>query len=409
MTDIRPFPHTIALSRCVAVLERLEVLPADPLLGLIELFQSDTRPSKMDLGVGVYKDPTGATPIMPSVKQAESVILETQQSKSYYSSEGNLRFLESAEELVFSDPGSLNNRISACQSIGGTGGLQLGAALSRKARSHQRIWVGTLTWPNHVAIFENAGLEVLTYDYYNPASHQVMFDNLMSAVKRSQPGDLFLMHACCHNPTGADLDHDQWKILAHLMLQYGVIPFIDSAYLGMGKSFKEDAWGLRLLVNTFPEALVAVSFSKNFGLYRERTGVLFALSPNASCKRAVDTQLRSVARATYSNPPDHGAEIVATILASPSLKAQWHSELTEAANYIREIRNRLASYENAGAIQLSHVKAQNGTFSLLSIDYDQVLKLRRDFGIYVPYSGRINVAGLQIETIDPFVSALHSL
>lgn len=193
------------------MLEQLEVLPADPLLGLIGLFQSDARPNKIDLGVGVYKDRTGVTSIMPSVKQAESVILESQQSKTYYGSEGNLRFLESAAQLVFSDLGSVKSRISACQSIGGTGGLQLGAALARRARGHQRIWVGTPTWPNHVSVFENAGLEVVTYDYYNPASHQVMFDNLMGAVKNSHPGDLFLMHACCHNPTGADLDHDQWK------------------------------------------------------------------------------------------------------------------------------------------------------------------------------------------------------
>jgi aspartate/tyrosine/aromatic aminotransferase len=391
------------------VLEQLEILPADPLLGLIGLFQSDTRPEKIDLGVGVYKDRAGATSIMLSVKHAESKILESQHSKTYYGSEGNLRFLESTMELVLSDSGSLNSRLSACQSIGGTGGLQLGAALCHNAREHQRIWVGTPTWPNHASVFENAGLEVLTYDYYNPTSHEVMFDNLVNAVKRSQPGDLFLVHACCHNPTGADLDHDQWKILAYLMLQYGVIPFIDSAYLGLGKSFKDDAWGLRLLLSTFPEALVAVSFSKNFGLYRERTGALFVLSQNATCKQAVDTQLRSIARATYSNPPDHGAEIVATILSSPSLKALWHSELVDAANRMREVRNQLSSHGSAGSIQLSQLKAQNGMFSLLSIDANQVERLRNDFGIYMPASGRINVAGLQVETIEPFVSALHSL
>lgn len=193
------------------------------------------------------------------------------------------------------------------------------------------------------------------------------------------------------------------------MLHYGVVPFIDSAYLGLGKGFNEDAWALRLLINTFPEALFAVSFSKNFGLYRERTGALFALSADAHAKRAVDTQIRQVARANYSNPPDHGAEIVATILAEPSLKTRWHAELVDAANRMREIRNLLASHGSAGGTQLSQLREQNGMFSLLSLDGDQVLRLRQDFAIYMPSSGRINVAGLQVETIDQFCSALDLL
>lgn len=388
------------------MLEVLKELPSDSVLGLIKLFAADQNPNKIDLGVGVYKDEHGKTPVMAAVKLAEARILETESSKSYYGSDGNSAFLDAVAPLVFGESTLFSDRVVGCQTVGGTGALQLAAKLAVTCNENAAIWVGTPTWPNHLPLFTAAGLQVRTYQYYNTESQQINFEAMMQALKSGQAGDVVLLHACCHNPTGADLNLDQWAEVADLIAEKGMLPLIDSAYLGLGQSLEQDVKALQLVMSRVPETMVAFSCSKNFGLYRERIGALFVVGKDGQSSSAIKSHVQYLARTVYSTPPNHGAAIVTTILTDPAIKKLWISELVESTQRINDMREQLAQHGCVGGIDLVTMGHQKGMFALLPLSVAQVNTLKDDFSVYMAPSGRINLAGLNRDNIPYFASAL---
>jgi aromatic-amino-acid transaminase len=386
------------------ILGALAAQPADALLALIGAFRSDPRADKIDVGVGVYRDPQGRTPVLRAVKEAERRLLDEQQSKGYLGPEGDIGYFEALKPIIFGAH-DLSDRLSGLQTPGGTGALRVAAELIARARPGARIWIGNPTWPNHPPILKAAGLTIVEYDHYNVASQKLSIDAVLTALGHAAPGDVALLHGCCHNPTGADFDIDQWKAIATLLRNRGVLPLIDLAYQGLGQGLDEDAAGTRLTLDTVGEGLIAYSCDKNFGLYRERVGALYAVSRSAAQAGVVQSNLLSLTRANWSMPPDHGAAIVRIILEDPDLSADWRSELAEMRERIQEIRDLLAGADPA----LAPLATQRGMFSTLPLSADEVARLRDERGIYMPSSGRINLAGLTPETVPPFVNALASL
>lgn len=382
--------------------ERLQEQQPDALLALIGLCRDDPRPTKIDVGVGVYRDPDGSTPILRAVKAAERILLDTQDTKSYLGSDGDTRFVELIKQIVFGSTLAADDRIVGVQTPGGCGALRLGAELIAAAGGNARIFVGQPTWPNHAPLLSCAGLETIDYVYYDKNDRIVRFDNLMAALEASRPGDVVLLHGCCHNPTGADLSLDQWDTLSRFVAERGLIPFIDLAYQGLGNGLEADAAGTRMMVERADQVLVAQSCDKNFGLYRDRTGALFIKAPSAETAKLVYGNLMSLARTNWSMPPDHGAAVVRIILDTPELAADWHAQLDEMLARIRGLRARLSAADP----RLAYIDAQNGMFSMLPITPDQVLELRKEQGFYMAGSGRFNVAGLSDENVDRFAQAV---
>lgn len=380
--------------------DRLEPQRLDPLLALIGLAKADARPGKIDVGVGVYRDAAGTTPILRAVKAAEQLLLETQETKSYLGSEGDTRFVDLIKPVVFGDDD--HARVVGVQTPGGCGALRLGAELIKAAGGNARIFVGQPTWPNHGPLVGAAGVEMIDYPYYDKVSRAVLFDEMLTALEQARPGDILLLHGCCHNPTGADLSLDQWRVLAELVSKRGLIPFVDLAYQGLGNGLQEDAAGTRLIVAAAEQALIAQSCDKNFGLYRERTGALFVKGASVAQGQLVFGNLLGLARTMWSMPPDHGAAIVRTILDTPALVADWRAELKEMLARIRSLRARLAAYDP----RLAFIDAQNGMFSMLPLTPDDVVALRKSHGIYMANSGRFNVAGLSDQNVDGFAAAV---
>jgi aromatic-amino-acid transaminase len=381
--------------------DRLEEQKSDSLLHLIALANADTRPGKIDVGVGVYRDSAGNTPILRAVKQAEAILLETQETKSYLGAQGDARFVALIREIVFG-PNGADERIVGVQTPGGCGALRLGAELIVAADPDARIFVGQPTWPNHGPLIERAGVRAIDHPYYDRESHRVLFDEMMAALETGRPGDLVLIHGCCHNPTGADLSPDQWRGLAELIARRGLIPLVDLAYQGLGNGLEADAQGARLVVEAADQALVAQSCDKNFGVYRERTGSLFVKAGSASAAQVAMGNLQGLARTMWSMPPDHGAAAVRIVLDDPALRAEWHGELKEMCARIRTLRARLAGYDP----RLAFVEAQNGMFSMLPLSPEQVLALRAKDAIYMASSGRFNVVGLSDESVERFAAAV---
>ena len=381
--------------------DRLQAQPSDPLLALIGLAKADTRPEKIDVGVGVYRDAAGTTPILRAVKQAERILIETQETKAYLGSEGDIRFVELIKPIVFGGLGARDERIVGVQTPGGCGALRLGAELIR-ASGNGRIFVGQPTWPNHNPLIGAAGVEFDNYPYYDRDSRIVLFDRMVEALHGAEAGDLVLVHGCCHNPTGADFSLNQWRELADLVAERGLVPFVDLAYQGLGNGLDDDAAGTRLVVEAAEQALVAQSCDKNFGLYRERTGALFVKASTADQARVIFGNLLGLARTMWSMPPDHGAAIVRTILETPELEADWRAELKEMLARIRALRARLAAFDP----RLAFIDEQNGMFSMLPLSSDAVVELRASPGIYMANSGRFNVAGLSDENVDAFAAAV---
>jgi len=377
--------------------DRLHAQQPDALLALIGLCRADPRPTKIDVGVGVYRDAAGNTPILRSVKAAEKILWETQETKSYLGSDGDTRFVELIKAIVFG-PQAGDDCIVGVQTPGGCGALRLGAELIGATGTDARIYVGQPTWPNHGPLLGSAGLETVDYVYYDKQSRTVRFDELMEALKGARPGDLVLLHGCCHNPTGADLSLEQWDGLSRFVAERGLIPFIDLAYQGLGNGLEEDAAGTRLMVERVDQAIVAQSCDKNFGLYRDRTGALFVKAPSAETAKKVYGNLLSLARTNWSMPPDHGAAVVRLVLDTPALAADWHKELEEMLARIRQLRARIAAVDP----RLAYVDQQNGMFSMLPLTPDQVLELRNEEGFYMAASGRFNVVGLSDENVDRF-------
>ena len=386
------------------LLGTLEPQPADALLALISAYRSDARAEKIDVGVGVYRDDDGLTPVLRSVKAAERRLLDEQPTKGYLGPEGDIGYFDALTPVIFG-PVEFGGRLAGLQTVGGTGALRVAAELVARARPGARVLVGNPTWPNHPPIFKSAGLELVPYEHFDVATQMLTFGRVLQAFQAAQPGDVALLHGCCHNPTGADFGAEQWRELANLMRERSILPLIDLAYQGLGTGLDEDAAGTRIVLETVDEVLVAYSCDKNFGLYRERVGALYAISSSVERSRTLQSNLLSLTRANWSMPPDHGAAVVRTILADPVLAEDWRVELAEMRSRIRHIRELLAAQDR----HLAPLLQQHGMFSTLPLTSAQVAQLREVRGIYMPSSGRINLAGLTPETVPAFVNALASI
>lgn len=365
----------------------------DPLLALIGLFRADGRPDKVDLGVGVYRAEDGSTPIFRAVKAAERTIWHAEETKAYVGPAGDLGFLSGVWELVCG-AGNVSRPVAALQTVGGSGALRVAADLVRRS-GRGRVWVGTPTWSNHAPIFEAAEVRVETYPFFHTPSQTVHLDAMIAALSRAAPGDVALLQACCHNPTGVSLSGETWERIGRVLEERGVVPLVDVAYLGLGRGPEEDVDGLRRLLARVPEALIVVSASKSFGLYRERVGAIYAVAASAAAADTVRSNLLRLARGNYSMPPAHGAAIVRTILADAALRADWASELATMRRRISGLREALAARLAQRWPALAAMADQEGMFSLLPLAEAGILRLRAEYGVYMPTSGRINVAGLR--------------
>lgn len=393
--------------------EAINSLPADPILGLMAAFRADDNPRKIDLGVGVYKDEQGRTPVMRAVKEAETRLLKNQDSKTYVAPAGQERFNHLIAGLIFGDElvNSLGGRRVTFQTPGGCGGLRLGAELLQRVKPGARILVSDPTWANHIPLLGEAGLEISTYPYYDYQNHAIRFDAMMDTLSQAGAGDLVLLHGCCHNPCGADLDRSQWQAVAELALKNGFTPFIDLAYQGLGDGIAEDSYGVRLLAETLPELIVVSSCSKNFGLYRERTGSLSVISNSVESAQAAASQVASIARSIYSMPPDHGAAVVIEILGDAALRADWEAELTEVRNRINGLRTELVDALKTKGIDhdFSFIQREKGMFSFLGLSVDQVHSLIKDNSIYLVDSSRINIAGINSSNLDYLAESIRKV
>jgi aromatic-amino-acid transaminase len=377
----------------------------DALLALIGLYAADPRADKIDLGVGVYRDESGATPVFRAVKAAEARLLETQPSKSYLGPEGDARFTELLQPIVFGaalDP----TAVVGVQTPGGTGALRLAAELIAAAKPRAKVWLGTPTWPNHAPVFSAAGLTLATYRYFDQAAQVIRFDETMDALGQADAGDVVLLHGCCHNPTGANLTALQWSEVARVVGERGLVPLVDLAYQGLGGGLDQDAAGLRQVLEAAGDVIVAYSCDKNFGLYRDRVGALYVRARQKTRAELIHSNMLALARANWSMPPDHGAAVVRTILEDAQLTADWRAELSSMRERIAAVRRALAEGDSN---RLAPIAQQQGMFSLLPLSAEQVGLLRKDHAVYMAGSGRANLAGLSLKTVPKFVEALKAV
>ncbi len=393
--------------------ETLSLLPADPILGLSIAYAKDTNPLKVDLGVGVYKNDAGITPIMAAVAEAEKIRIKQETSKAYTAPAGYAGANEAVTALIYgaSHIAVEDNRVRTIQTPGGCGALRVAAELIQRARPGASLWVSTPTWANHVPLLGSAGLTLREYPYYDYATHSIQFAAMLNTLKQIPRGDLVLLHACCHNPSGADLSREQWQQVAGVCEANGLIPFVDMAYQGFGEGLEEDTYGLRLLANRLPEVIVATSFSKNFGLYRERAGSLSMVFADEAQANAGNSQLLSVTRGLYSMPPAHGAALIDIILHSDELTKIWSDELSRMRQRIKNLRVDLVKSLNQlqRARDFSFIANEFGMFSFLGLSVEQVHKLKNDFSIYMTDTSRISVAGLTAEKMDYVSKAIVSV
>lgn len=390
--------------------EALKPLPQDPILQLMQTFREDPRPEKVDLGIGVYKDDAGNTPIMAAVHNAERQLLEGETTKGYVGPAGSAGFNEAMARLILGgdSPLTRDGRTSVVQTPGGCGALRMAAEFLRLCHPQTTVWVSTPTWANHLPLLGGAGLTIREYPYLNRETLQVDFAAMLESLEEARAGDVVLLHGCCHNPSGADLSFEQWREVTDLIQRKGLLPFVDMAYQGLGDGLDTDATGLRHLASQVPEMLVAASCSKNFGLYRERTGALMLISETAGISQAATSQLLSVIRSHYSMPPAHGAAIVETILGENDLQQQWQNELNGMCERILHLRHAFAE-ALAPAGDFRFIARQRGMFSFLGVDPDQVRTLREEHGIYMLDSSRVNVAGLNDTVLPRVAEAIRSV
>ena len=387
------------------MLERLAPQAPDALLALIKLHGADPRADKIDLGVGVYRTGQGDTPVFGAIKAAEAKLVETQDSKSYLGPEGDMAFVHALMPYVFGagDP-TIGGRIEGMQTPGGTGAVRLATAIA-KAAGVTRVHMGVPSWPNHAQILADLALEAAPFEHAC-ADGTANLEAVLAVIAGAREGDAVLLHGCCHNPTGIDYDAGDWAAIAAAFASSKALPIIDVAYQGLGHGMEDDAAGLRTVLAAVPEALVAYSCDKNFGLYRDRVGAFYAYAANGSQLPAIMSNAAALARANWSMPPDHGAAAVRLVLGDAALTAQWQDELDTMRARMRQVRERLATAGTVGGIDLAPVGTQNGLFSVLALSKDQIARLRSEHGIYMAGSGRINVAGLTQGNIDKFVAAL---
>lgn len=393
--------------------ETLKPVGMDPILGLMAAFRADTRETKIDLGVGVYQDDRGRTPVMTSVKDAEAKLMELELTKSYQGIAGDPDYNQRMMSLIFGADHSIlsSGRVKSIQAPGGSGALRVGAEVIQCATPSSKLWVGVPTWPNHIPLLGSAGFEIKEYPYYDMATHKINGDAMMETLRQVPAGDMVLLHGCCHNPTGADLTHEQWDQIADLALERGFIPFIDTAYQGLGDGLDEDAYGMRMMADRLPELVIASSCSKNFGLYRERTGSITFIAKNSQQAEIVASQAMSIARQIYSMPPAHGALLVSLILGDQQLRANWQAELEEVRLRIKSMRTLLTNgiQGNSAGVDFSHIEQQKGMFSFLGITTPQLDRLREEFGIYIVSSTRVNLAGINSSNIDYISESMNTV
>ena len=393
--------------------QNLNPLAADPILGLMAAYRLDNNAHKIDLGVGVYKDETGATPVMRAVKEAETRLLATQTSKTYVGPAGAAGYNEEIAQLLLGRDLAEKTKALRCtfQTPGGCGGLRLAAEFINSSKPGARIFVSDPTWANHIPLLGDAGLSIEKYPYYDYGTHSIRFDEMMSTLHQAKEGDLVLLHGCCHNPCGADLSKEQWRQVRDLALKNGFTPFIDIAYQGLGDGVEEDCYGVRLLAESVPELIIVSSCSKNFGIYRERVGALTVICETPASMKGAASLIAYTARGIYSMPPDHGATVVEMILMDPSLRADWESELTQMRERINGLRTQFVERLAASGVNrdFSFIKNEKGMFSFLGIDVAQVQTLVNDYSIYLVDSSRINVAGINDKNIDYLVDSIKKV
>lgn len=393
--------------------ETLKLLPADPILGLSMAFAKDSNPAKVDLGVGVYKNDAGQTPIMAAVMEAEKLRIARESSKAYTAPAGYPGTNEAVTALIYGAGHKAveEKRVRTIQTPGGCGALRVAAELIQRAKPGASLWVSTPTWANHVPLLGSAGLSLREYPYYDYTSHSIDFAAMLATLKQIPRGDLVLLHACCHNPSGADLSRAQWDQVADVLDARGLIPFIDMAYQGFGEGLEEDTYGLRLMANRLPEVIIAISFSKNFGLYRERAGSLSVVFADEKQADAGNSQLLSVTRGLYSMPPAHGAALIDIILHSSELTHLWQTELAGMRERIANLRVQLVRSLNhlQQERDFSFIANEHGMFSFLGLSVEQVQKLKQDYSIYMTDTSRISVAGLTTEKMDYVSKAIVSV
>ncbi|VAW21183.1 Aspartate aminotransferase [hydrothermal vent metagenome] len=387
--------------------ETLKKAPLDKIFALLGEYRADKRPEKLDLGIGVYKDETGNTPIMGAVVTAEKDMLADQTTKSYVGVSGNRGFCDSIVDLIFAD--SIDrDRIASVQAPGGTGSLWVIMQLLNRARPGAKAWVSDPSWPNHWPMLEQAGLKPHFYPYFDPETRAVKFDEMLACFDAMGPDDIVLLHACCHNPTGANLTNEQWDKLALSLKKTGALPLLDLAYLGFGDGLEADAYGVRKIAQTCPEAMVAFSASKNFGLYRERAGVAIAVAPEEKTAKIVFSQMANVIRASFSQSPDHGAEIVRRIMNDDQLRADWEAELNEMRERMLRLRHNLAASlrKLSNSDEFDFIEEHRGMFSLLGLPPEVVEKLKLENAIYLIDDSRANIAGIDEHATDKLARAI---
>ena len=374
---------------------------SDSLLALIAMANADPRPDKIDVGVGVYRDGVGNTPILRAVKAAEKLLWESQQSKSYIGGFGDRRYTELLRPIVLGRHAT-DDRIAGLHTPGGCGALSLGFKLIAAAHPGAKVLVGTPTWPNHVPVIQAAGLNISEYGYYDRLATRIRFEEMMAAFDAARKGDVVLLHGCCHNPTGADLDEGQWRDVVDVVSRRGLTPLVDIAYQGLGRGFAEDAAGLHLLLDACDEVVIAQSCDKNFGVYRDRVGSLLLKTGRADQTRRAMDHVVQIAREMWSMPPDHGAAAVRIVLDAPELRADWDAEVGEMRDRINRIRSQIAAADH----RLAYIGGQFGMFSMLPISREQVIQLREQHAIYMADSGRFNVIGMADAAIERFIAAV---
>ena len=389
---------------------QLDMAPADPILGLTEAYKQDTNPHKINLGVGVFKDSNGNTPILESVKKAEQQILSTAASKSYSPINGLPEFGTCVRNLIFGADHEINTsqRALTAHTPGGTGALRVAANFISAYFPDSKIWLSDPTWANHPNVFSAAGITIEKYPYFDKTTNTINIDAMLETLSTIPKGDILLLHGCCHNPTGLDLGPDQWQKVADIIQRGGIIPLIDFAYQGFAEGLQQDAAGILQCAQPGSELLIASSYSKNFGLYNERVGALTLIGADADAAKKAFSHIKKLIRAIYSNPPYHGGAIISTILQDPALTKQWQQEVKQMRDHINSIRSLfVASLKQKGITQdFSFIERQRGMFSMSGLNPDQVKILKEKYAIYIVGSGRINVAGMTENNIDYLCQAI---
>lgn len=393
--------------------EKVAAAPADPILGLTELFKKDSRKEKINLGVGIYKDEQGTTPVLATVKKAEAALLETEKTKSYLTIEGTAEYGLAVQKLLFGDDSTIvsKHKAKTAQAPGGTGALRVAGEFIKRQLGAPKIWISNPTWANHNGVFTAAGLETVQYGYYNAETKSKDFELMVEDLGKADEGDIVLLHGCCHNPTGIDPTADEWEVLAKLCADKKLLPLFDFAYQGFAKGVEEDAHGLRTFAKYNSEILVASSFSKNFGLYNERVGAFTLVAESEQTAATAFSQVKAIIRSIYSNPPAHGSAVVTHILNNPALRAEWEQEVAEMRDRIQEMRSLFVETlkEQGVTADFSFIERQNGMFSFSGLTKAQVEQLKEEFGIYIVGSGRISVAGMTKANMIPLCKGIAAV